>query len=593
VPKIPELLIEEIKEKSDFLGIVKDYTSLARKGDRYWGCCPFHNEKTPSFSVWPEQGMFYCFSCKKGGSLFNFIMEVEGLSFIEAVRFAAEKASVPLPDNAMESDEDARQRDSLKDLYNRVTGSFHYILMNSPQGQAARNYLAGRGIHEETILRFQLGFAPDDPKWLYRFLRSRNFSPRFLAESGLFSRKYPEWSLFSDRLMFPIYNNRGEVVAFSGRTMKSDPKTPKYINSPETPLYNKSRLLYGLWQSRDSLRKSRSFYLCEGNVDVLALHQAGLDTAMAPLGTAFTDEQCALIKRYSDNGCIVFDSDAPGQAATFKAAMLFERQELPVKAAKLPKNTDPAEILEKDGGESLKKVLEGSVNLFEYLLDFTMVSYDVATPEGKEQAVKYLFPYIESIVSDIKRDLCLGILAEKLGIESKALLSDLNRRNNNSSRTFEKKEAPRVQIQDQKVTDELLVLMAVALHREFLDRIKNYSGVFDFQDKRAEILYNALIECEENSESSTESLLVRISDESVRKVLVEKISTGELDENTSGLIDETLLLIRRRHLENRSREINRVMSQVSREADSWELVNELIIEKQALDKEIENLKVTE
>ncbi len=592
MPRIPETLIEEIKEKSDFLGIVKDYTSLSRKGGRYWGCCPFHAEKTPSFSVRPEEGMFYCFSCHKGGSLFNFIMEVEGLSFIEAVRFAAEKASVPLPENSMENDEDAKQRDSLKDLYNRVTGSFHYILMNSAQGAAARNYLAGRGIHEDTILRFQLGYAPDDPKWLFRFLRSRNFSPAFLKESGLFSRKYPEWSLFSDRLMFPIYNNRGEVVAFSGRTMKSDPKTPKYINSPETALYNKSKLLYGLWQSREGLRKERSFYLCEGNVDVLALHQAGLETAMAPLGTAFTEDQCRLLKRYSDDGCIVFDSDNAGQAATFKAAMLFEKHELPAKAAKLPQNSDPAEILEKDGGESLKKVLKSSVNLFEYLLDFTMVSYDVSTPEGKEQAVKYLFPYIESIVSDIKRDLCLGTLAEKLGIESKALLSDLNRRNNNSSRIFEKKETPRVR-QDNRVTDELLVLMAAALHREYLDKIKNYSGVFDFQDRRAEVLYKALIECEENSESSTESLLVRIPDESVRNILVEKISTGELDENTSDLIDKTLLLIRRRHLQNRSREINHVMSRVSREADSWELVNELIIEKQALDKEIENLKVTE
>ena len=591
MPKIPEPLIEEIKEKSDFLGIVKDYTSLSRKGDRYWGCCPFHNEKTPSFSVRPEQGMFYCFGCHKGGSLFNFIMEVEGLSFIEAVRFAADKAGVPLPDDSMENDEDVKQRDSLKDLYNRVSGSFHYILMNSSQGDKARSYLAGRGINEDTIQRFQLGFAPDDPKWLYRFLRSRNFSPDFLAGSGLFSKKYPEWALFSDRLMFPIYSNRGEVIAFSGRTMKSDPKTPKYVNSPETALYNKSRLLYGLWQSRESLRKERYFYLCEGNVDVLALHQAGITTAMAPLGTAFTEDQCRLLKRYSDGGSIVFDSDNAGQAATFKAAMLFERQELPVKAVKLPRNSDPAEILEKEGGETLKKVLKGSVNLFEYLLDFTMVSYDVSTPEGKEQAVKYLFPYIESIGSDIKKDLCLGTMAEKFGIESKALLSDLNRRNNTSSRIIKKKETS--PIQDQKVTDELLVLMAVALHREFLDRIKNYSGVFDFQDKRAEILYKALLECEENSESSTESLLIRISDESVSKILLEKISTGELDENTSELIDKTLLLIRKRHLESRSKEINRVMSQVSREADSWELVNELIIEKQALDKEIENLKVTE
>ena len=290
--RIPESLIEEIKEKSDILSIVSEYSALKKKGDRYWGCCPFHNEKTPSFSVRPEQGMYYCFGCHKGGSLFNFIMEIEGLSFIEAVRFAAEKTGVILPENSNETEEEVVQRDSLKDLYKRVAGSFHYILMNNDQASTTRQYLADRGIHEETIVKFQLGYAPDDPKWLHGFLKSRNYSEDFLAASGLFSRKYPQWSLFSNRLMFPIYSNQGEIVAFSGRTMGSDPKAPKYINSPDTPLYNKSKLLYGLWQSREGMRKTREFYLCEGNVDVLALHQAGISTGVAPLGTALTEDQC-------------------------------------------------------------------------------------------------------------------------------------------------------------------------------------------------------------------------------------------------------------------------------------------------------------
>ncbi|MBF9016095.1 MULTISPECIES: DNA primase [unclassified Oceanispirochaeta] len=590
--RIPELLIEEIKEKTDILGIVGEYSTLKRKGDRYWGCCPFHNEKTPSFSVRPEQGMYYCFGCHKGGSLFNFIMEVEGLSFIEAVRFAAEKAGVPLPEDAAESQEEVIQRNSLKDLYKRASGSFHYILMNNDQAAPVRQYLADRGIHKDTIERFQLGYAPDDPKWLYSFLKNRNYSDDFLASSGLFSKKYASWSLFSDRLMFPIFSNRGEVVAFSGRTMKkNDPKAPKYINSPETALYNKSKLLYGLWQSRDELRKSKTFYLCEGNVDVVALHQAGIESAMAPLGTAFTDDQSRLLKRYSDQGFILFDSDSAGQKATYKAGIVFERLELPVKVIKLPEKSDPAEILEKEGAETLKKMLKSPVNLFEYLLDLAMVSYDISTPEGKEQAVKELFPYIESIASEIKRDLCLGTLAEKLGIESKSLLFELNRQRSNFSRKVVNKPQPR--IQEQKMTDELLLVMTAALHREFAEIVKQYTGEFDFQDERAILLYNVLIDCEKNNESSTESLLAGISDDSVKRIIMEKISTGELDENTSELIDKTLLLLRRRNLQNRSREINRIMSQVSKEDSSWELVNELIIEKQNLDKEIEELKVRE
>jgi DNA primase len=181
--------------------------------------------------------------------------------------------------------------------------------------------------------------------------------------------------------MFPIFSNRGEVLAFSGRTMKDDPNLPKYINSPETALYNKSKLLYGLWQSREELRKTRTFYLCEGNVDVLALHQAGVRTAMAPLGTAFTEDQSRLLKRYSDQGVIIFDNDPAGQAASYKAGILFEQCELAVKVVKLPPASDPAEILEKEGAETLKKMLKNPVNLFEYLLDLSMVSYDISSQQ--------------------------------------------------------------------------------------------------------------------------------------------------------------------------------------------------------------------
>jgi len=299
-----------------------------------------------------------------------------------------------------------------------------------------------------------------------------------------------------------------------------------------------------------------------------------------------------LLKRYSEGGTLLFDSDAAGRAATFKAAILFEEQELPVKVIKLPENSDPAEILEKEGPESLKKMLKAPVNLFDYLLHLAMVSHDITTPEGKEQAVKEIFPYIESIASEIKRDLCLGTLAEKLGIESKALLYELNRRNFNSSgKTKQKRDNP--PNQDQKMTDELLVVITAAIHREFTGQIKSFADEFDFQDKRAILLYNVLINCEENNESSIESLLNRITDDSVKKIMMEKISTGELDENTQELIDKTLLLIKRRNLQKRNREINLAMNRISNEEDSWELVNELIIEKQALDKEIENLKVTE
>ena len=585
--RIPESVIEEIQEKIDFLEIVGEYTTLERKGDRYWGCCPFHNEKTPSFSVIPERSVYYCFGCHKGGGFFQFIMEAERLSFPESVRFVAEKKGIVIPDGNY--DEGAGlQKNALKELYNRVGGSLHYILMNNPKAASARQYLANRGVHEETIETFNLGFAPDDPFWLYGFLKSRNYSDDFLTESGLFTRKNPKRCLFTNRLMFPVYSNQGDVVAFSGRTMISDSNSPKYINSPETRLYKKSELLYGLWQSREGLRKTREFYLCEGNVDVLALHQAGFVTAMAPLGTAFTEDQAKLLKRYSSRGYVIFDNDAAGVAATFKAAQLAERQGISLQVIKLPEKSDPAEIIEKDGAETLKNLVNRPVQVFEFLLDFTMASYNTKTPEGKEQVVKELFPYIESIGSEVKRDACIGMLSETLSVNNKALVVEMNKHTNNNTRRY-KEEKPI--LQNQKMTDEFFLMLAVSLNRDYFLFFTEKFREFDFHDKRAVILYNALKDCIENNESGTEPLLMRIEDESIKKELVERISTGEMDENAEEIIRNSLDLLRYRHLKNRSMEISRLLNRAEKENMSWDMINELIVEKKSLDQEIVDLKV--
>ncbi len=586
--RIPDSIIEEIQEKVDFLEIVGDYTSLSRKGDRYWGCCPFHNERTPSFSVIPEKNVYYCFGCHKGGGFFQFIMEAEKLSFPESVRFVAEKKGIAIPDVNYDESEGIK-KNALKELYNRVSGSMHYILMNNSKAAEARQYLANRGIHEQTIVKFQLGYAPADSFWLYNFLKSRNYSDEFLKESGLFTRKNPRRCLFSDRLMFPVYSNQGDVVAFSGRAMVDDKSVPKYINSPETMLYKKSELLYGLWQSRENLRKTGAFYLCEGNVDVLALHQSGFKTAMAPLGTAFTEGQARLLKRYSSKGFVIFDSDDAGIKATFKAAVIAERHGLQLQVVKLPEKTDPADIIEKEGTETLKNLVNRPVQVFQFLLDFTMVSYNTDTPEGKEQVVRELFPYIDSIGSEIKRDACLGMLSESLGVNNKSIVIDMNRHTTQLSRKKETKH-PEI-VQNQKMTDEFFLMLAVSIHRDYFPYLKENISKFDFHDKRAVTLYNALEVSEQNNESKTEQLLLRIGDESVKKELVEKISTGEMDDDVQNMVENTLKLVKSRHLKFRSLEISRILSRAEKENMSWDMINELINEKKSLDREIVELKV--
>ncbi|OQY33696.1 MAG: hypothetical protein B6241_07265 [Spirochaetaceae bacterium 4572_59] len=389
---------------------------------------------------------------------------------------------------------------------------------------------------------------------------------------------------------FPIFSNQGDVVAFSGRTMKNDKKSPKYINSPETKLYKKSDLLYGIWQSREGLRKSKEFYLCEGNVDVLALYQTGFVSAMAPLGTAFTEGQAKLLKRYSSKGYVIFDNDAAGIAATFKTAMIAERHGIQLQVVKLPEKSDPAEIIEKEGPETLKNLVKRPVQVFEFLLDFTMASCNTSTPEGKEQVVKGLFPYIESITSEVKKDACLGMLSETLGVNNKALIVEMNRHTMNTRNV---KEKPSVKTQSKKITDEFFLLLAVSLHRDFFQYVKEQIGEFDFQDERAIILYNALIECNKNNESSTEQLLSRIDDDTIKKDLLEKMTTGEIDDNAEVLINNTLQLIKIRHFESRSLDISRLLNRAEKENMSWDMIHELIHEKKSLDQEIEDLKVRE
>ncbi len=583
--RIPEAVVEEIKEKIDFLALVGEHTSLKPKGGRYWGCCPFHNERTPSFTVTPEEGMFYCFGCQKGGSLFNFIMEVEGIGFGEALRVAAERAGVPLEDYSGNDREEDLRRNSLKEVHRRLAGSFHHILMETPQGGETREYLARRGIHKESIEKFQLGYAPTDPQWLYSFLQNHNYSPELLRGSGLFSQKSPRWPLFVDRLMFPIYSSRGEVVAFSGRKMGNAPQAPKYINSPDTSLYSKGKQLYGFWQSRESLRQNKTFYLCEGNLDVIALHQAGISSAVAPLGTGLTEGQVHLLKRYSKGGVLLFDGDEAGQRASYKAGILFESQEIPVQAVGFPSGRDPADILEREGPKTLKKLVESPINLFEYLLGCTVVSNGgTDSLEGKEQVARGLFPYINSIVSEIRRDLSLDMLAQELGLSKKAVLGELHRHQGNSRPVPLSRRATGKQ--EKKVTDELLLVIAVALHGEFLERLQDYHRSFDFHDMRAESLYHILIE----ERGGIEHILQRIEDDDLKRLVLERLSSGELKEAPQGLIQKNLKLLKLRNLRQRSQEINTAIEGLSQKENSWELLRELIQEQQVLSQEINLMK---
>jgi len=365
--KFSENTIQEIKDRLSIVDVISDYVLLTRKNNQYWGLCPFHNEKTPSFAVNLDKGYYHCFGCGKSGSIFDFIMEEEHLSFPEAVELLAKKAGVQIKEETPQENKERKEKDSLGELYNKLANSLHYILLNKADASEARAYLTKRNITKETQEKFLLGYAPNDDSFLYRFLKKNNYSDELLRKSGIFSSRHATYPLFVNRIMCPIRTWQGNCVAFGGRDLSGISKA-KYINTPETEIYSKRHNLFGLYESLESLKKTEEVNICEGNFDVISLHQAGLTNSVAPLGTAFTKEQAKLLLRYTRKANLLFDSDSAGEAATKKGLVLCQQMGLENYVITIPGAKDVAEILETQGEKSLVNCCSQSINGFNYLV---------------------------------------------------------------------------------------------------------------------------------------------------------------------------------------------------------------------------------
>jgi DNA primase len=440
---ISRATIDELNTRLDAVTIVGDYVRLERRGGRWWGLCPFHNEKTGSFTVNPDLRTYYCFGCHKGGSVLNFVMEMDKLTFPEAVELLAKRTGVEIvydnsggPDKA-EDAERKQKKEQLFELYRRMAGTFHHFLLKEPEGEAAKRYIIERGLSGLIIEQFKLGYAPADRQWLFNFLQKKGYSKDFLASSGIFSVRYPSIPLFSGRLMFPITDRQGRVVAFGGRVMPGAVSTdgrepPKYINSPESDIYKKGETLFAIDLAIPEIRHTKIVYIAEGYMDVIALHQAGVTNAVAPLGTAFTDGQARLLRRWAETAVLIFDSDNAGQTAVVKGILTCRKNGLSC-AVVVPggegeqgvRMKDPADILKEFGPEILKKNTECYINDGEYLIAQAKSLFDTSGSEGKAKAVAFLFPYLETLDSEVSRDACIERAAAAFGTAKTAILNDL------------------------------------------------------------------------------------------------------------------------------------------------------------------------
>lgn len=451
----PDGFLQELKLRSDITEIASSYVNLKRHGRNMVGLCPFHGEKTPSFNIYTESGSFYCFGCGAGGDVITFIMKIENLDYVEAVKFLAQRAGMEMPENTYD--------DSLSKLRmriyeaNREAARFFHATLLSQRGQSGLNYLRGRALSDRTIRHFGLGFADDDWNSLCNHLKNKGFSEYEIYSANLaFKRKNGNgiYDRFVNRVMFPIIDLRGNVIAFGGRIMTDE--KPKYLNTSDTPVFKKSENLFSLNNAKSS--GTRTQILCEGYMDVIALNQAGFTNAVATLGTALTNEQAVLMKRYADEVIICYDADGAGQKATARAIDILRNAGLPIKILTVPSGKDPDEFIRskgENGPAAFKLLIEKCGNDIEYRLMKLKENYNLNTTDGKVAFLNEAVKIVATIESPIERDVFASKLCAELEIDKNAFLEQISKVKRRDRRENIKKETRQIQAELNGQSDKI------------------------------------------------------------------------------------------------------------------------------------------
>lgn len=416
----PEDVVEEVRSRNDIVDVISGYVKLQRKGSSYFGLCPFHNEKSPSFSVSPSKQMYYCFGCGAGGNVFTFLMEYENFSFIEAVKYLADRAGIALPER--EYSKEAKERADLKSSIlevNKQAAKYFYVQLKSERGAQAYTYLKNRGLSDSTITAFGLGYSNKYSDDLYKYLRKQGYSEELIRQAGLINtdERQGVYDKFWNRVIFPIMDVNSRVIGFGGRVM-GDGK-PKYLNSPETPVFDKSRNLYGLNRARTS--RKPYFLLCEGYMDVISLHQAGFTNAVASLGTALTTGHASLIKRYVKEVYLTYDSDEAGTKAALRALPILKDAGISAKIVRMEPYKDPDEFIKNLGKEEYEKRIQNARNGFLFSLEILENDYDMASPEGKTDFFREAARHLLEFEDELERNNYIEAVASTYRISKESL----------------------------------------------------------------------------------------------------------------------------------------------------------------------------
>ena len=487
----PDEVIEEVRSSNNMVDIIGGYVKLQKKGSSYFGLCPFHNEKSPSFSVSPNKQMYYCFGCGAGGNVFTFIMEYENQSFPEAVKILADRAGIALPEAEL-TEEQKRERNKRQLLLeiNKTAANYFYYQLNGDQGQQAREYLENRRLSKETQIHFGLGYASKYSNDLYLYLKKKGYQDQILKETGLltYDEKRGAHDKFWNRVMFPIMDVNNRVIGFGGRVMGDG--TPKYLNSPETMLFDKSRNLYGLNYARTS--RKPYMIICEGYMDVIAMHQAGFTNAVASLGTAFTTQHSVLLKRYTQEVRLAYDSDGAGQKAALRAIPILKSAGINVRVIHMDPYKDPDEFIKNLGTEAFQERIDAAESSFMFEISVLEKNYKQSDPEGRASFMKAMARRLLEFPQELERNIYIDAIAGRYGIASEELKRMVNSFGASMSREQveaaiyqqqEREEMPakkRVEKEDSVLTAQKFFLTWLIEEPSIYDKTKDYINEDDF-----------------------------------------------------------------------------------------------------------------
>jgi len=596
--------VERVSERTDIYSVISAYVPLTQKSGRYWGRCPFHNEKTASFSVSADKGLFYCFGCGAGGNVFKFLSLIENISYFEAVKLQARRLGIDLPEKKYSPEEERRRREE-KILYriNEMAQDFYYeCLTKTARGEVGRKYFAGRGITPETIENFKLGYAPDEWENLLTKFTRQDFSPQQLEAVGLVAKRKNSsgyYDRFRGRVMIPITDVFGHVVGFGGRVLNSeDENSPKYLNTPETVLFNKRNLLFGLDKSNRAISAAGAAIVVEGYMDAISLFGAGIKNVVATLGTAFTPEHVKLIQRYARKIIFCYDSDDAGQRATIRALPIVQQAGVEVYVVKIPDGKDPDEFVRKHGKEKFDELIKNAQTLIDYRMKYVLTNTEHATTAGKFRALQEILPVVINVDNDILRNEYCKKISSALVLDEQLIEREWKKFLKQTRETARQPEKKFVAVKRQKISDNTdptirtsceVVLRMVWHENDMIDYVLTLLPTEIFSEPQREILL-WLKSCEEQGRRANQmNAAVELSDEAnaqLSRILMDG-SDEPLDTEIK-LFTDSVNILKRDVLRKK---YHRILAQsAGYSSDDAETYNKIIQELIKVKKEIDNLK---